>query len=267
MALNALRSRFSRSKVDTPPGSLGEPDAHVFNCPRCQRPLADGTPRCTGCGQRLIMGVALKRASILIGAGLVIGTFAGAALTSGVITSLAGSAASFISLPAITLPHPTVTPGPSLVTATPAPTPPPPITAPAAAMSALQQTTLLDVRIVGDATKLAHAVNTKAHGSDIAEILRALANDAAVGTDQATRLGTWSDAAVVAADRAAFYTKITNSAHDALQTSMSNDKAYRNDANSMLKILARMVDLDRRSRALAATVGITLPPVDLSAVR
>jgi hypothetical protein len=268
MALNTLRGRFSRSKGETPPASLGEPDARVFNCPRCTRPLPEGTARCSGCGQRLVMGVALKRASILIIAGFVIGTFAGAALTSGVITTIISSAASAISLPAISLPHASASPGPSAaVGASPAPTPVPSVIAPPAAVSALTQTTLLDVRIAADAANLLHASKVKAHAADIAAIIRSLATDATIGMDQASRLGAWPQAAVIAADRSAFYTKLAGTAQDALQASVTNDKAYRRSATNMLSVLKRLVDLDARSRGLAAIIGITLPPVDLSAVR
>ncbi len=213
------------------------------------------------------MGVPLKRASILIAAGFVIGTFAGAALTSGVITTIIATAASAISVPAINLPHASASPNPSQVASSAAPSALVSVLAPPAATSALTQTTLLDIRIVADAANLLHASKAKAHASDIAAIIRSLATDATIGMDQASRLGAWPQAAVIAADRTAFYTKLAATAQGALQASVTNDKAYRRSATAMLSVLKRLVDLDSRSRGLAAIIGVTLPRVDLSPVR
>ena len=89
MAINIRKWRLPLARPKMPHvGTIGEPDAHVFNCPKCARPLTEGTPRCPGCGDRLIMGVVLRRAGTLMGFGFVIGLFIGGVVMSAVLTTL-----------------------------------------------------------------------------------------------------------------------------------------------------------------------------------
>ncbi len=265
MTINILRGRSGKPKEARPPDAIGEPDANVFSCPKCARPLANGTPKCPSCGQRLILGVALRRASLLAGFGLIVGVFGGAVLTSGVITSLLRSAAAAVSAGVATV-TPTTAPSPvptNVATAAPVATPPPvvAVTIPSAAMSALGQTTILDARIVADATDLDAALAAKST-ADIARTLRALASDAANGTVQAGRLKTWSEAGTVAAFRLDFYDRVTNHALGALKVTLSDGKAYRKAAAGMLVILADLPGLDAMSRGLASAASLDLPVVD-----
>jgi hypothetical protein len=263
MTINILRGKTTKKKKDgiTPPDSIGEPDAHVFNCPKCARPLSDGTPKCPSCGQRLILGVALRRATLLAGFGLIIGVFAGAVLTSGVITSLLSTAAAAV---ASTVDSATPTAIPSAVpseapVATPTPIAEPAI--PAAAFSALTQISILDTRIVSNANALAAAVSAKST-VELAKAMRALASDAANGSAQLTRLKAWSGAATVVAAREDFYDRVVKKALDSLRLSLTEGKAYRADARGMLRILKDLPGLDALSRGLAAAAEVELPPVD-----
>lgn len=261
MTINILRRRNDKRKEARPPGAIGEPDAHVFNCPKCARPLSNGTPKCQGCGQRLILGVALRRASLLAGLGLILGVFLGAVLTSGAITGLLSSAAAAVAAQVGNV-TPSATPS-AIATDAPVVTPVPVVEVgiPPAAISALTQTTLLDSRIVNDAGDLDAALASKST-VDIARAMRALASDAANGSVQVARLKTWSEAGTVVAFRVGFYDRIADRALDSLKRSLTEGKAYRNAAASMLTILADLPGLDAMSRGLAVAAEIELPLVE-----
>lgn len=260
MTINILRGRTTRARREPkPPNAIGEPDARVFNCPKCSRPLSEGTPRCPGCGQRLILGVAIRRAAILSGFGLIVGMFIGGVITSGVIGGLLDSAGRVVGVTPAEVALPT-TAASSVPIVTPVPAEPAPAV-PAAALSALTQMARLDGRMAVDAAALIDPAGSS--GADLARGLRALAADAANGADQVARMAGWAAGAWVAGDRAAFYTKIAGAARDALRVTVTNDKAYRKAATSVLKILQDLASLDAASRDLASTVSLDLPPVDL----
>jgi hypothetical protein len=262
MTFNLLRGRLSGQRPGGPPKlAIGEADAHVFNCPTCARPLTDGTPKCPGCGTRLIMGVAVRRAMTLIGFGAIVGLFVGGMVTSVVIKSLVDptAATAFDPGDGAARPVASAAAGP---TAVPVPTA---IPAPPAALSALRQVALLDARIAEDATALTRLATSGTAG-DIAKVLRTLSADAAIGGDIAPRLAVWPDAAGLSGDRAAFYGAIASSAHGSLGDSISDTKAYRANAKAMLKVLQRLGPLDAASRALAAVAEVELPPVELGSL-
>lgn len=260
MAINLRKWRLPARPKLPHIGAIGEPDAHVFNCPKCARPLTEGTPRCPGCGVRLIMGVVFRRAGTLMGFGFVIGLFLGGVATSAVITTLIQPATPVVAAqPAGDGTTTMASPGPDASGGTVVP--PAPI--PAAALSSLRQSTLLDARIANDADALSAAYKSKASAVDIALILRSLASDAAIGGDLTSQLRTWDKATALAGDRAALYASISAIAHDGLRASMSDKKSYRATAKSMLSALKALAALDAGSRALAVTAGIELPDVDL----
>jgi hypothetical protein len=260
MAINLRKWRLPARPKLPHVGAIGEPDAHVFNCPKCARPLTEGTPRCPGCGVRLIMGVVFRRAGTLMGFGFVIGLFIGGVITSAVITTLIHPATPTVAAaPAGDGTTAPISPGPRASSGTVVP----PAVIPAAALSSLRQSSLLDARIADDADALSRAYKAKASAVDIALILRSLASDAAIGSDIATQLRTWDEGTALAADRAAFYAAVSAIAHDGLRASMSDKKSYRATARAMLNELKALAGLDAGSRALAVTAGIELPDVDL----
>jgi hypothetical protein len=260
MAINLRKWRLSARPKLPHIGAIGEPDAHVFNCPKCARPLTEGTPRCPGCGVRLIMGVVLRRAGTLMGFGFAIGLLLGGVVMSAVITTLIHPAAEAVAVePAGDGTTTPASPGPNASAGTVIP----PVAIPAAALSSLRQSSLLDARIANDADALAAAYRSKASAVDIALILRSLASDAAIGSDLTAQLRTWDEATPLAADRAGFYASISAIAHDGLRAAMSDKKKYRATAKSMLATLKGLAALDAASRSLAVTAGIELPDVDL----
>ncbi len=259
MTLNLLRGRLSGRRPAQPPKiAIGESDAHVFNCPTCSRPLNNGTAKCPGCGTRLIMGVAVRRAVTLIGFGAIVGLFIGGAVVSIVIKSLVDPSTTTAFDPADGVGAPVAT---AIATESLAPVDPA-ADVPKSALAALRQAALLDARIADDAATLSRLSGSGTAG-DIAKILRSLSADAAIGADIAPRLAAWESAQGLSGDRAAFYAAMAASAHSSLGDSISDTKAYRANAKSMLKVLRRLAALDAASRSLAAIVELELPPVKL----
>jgi hypothetical protein len=257
MAITIRKWRPSKAAGVPNAGAIGEPDSHVFNCPKCARPLTEGTPRCTGCGTRLIMGVELRRASTLMGFGFAVGAFVGGAILAVVLTSL-------VLVPAqAAQPIDPLTGAPATANPLGSAAPNlPDLAIPPSALSALRQTTLLDVRIAADRKALSEAYRDKASGGDLALLLRSLAADAAIGADLVSQLNAWPTAHSAAADRAAFYAEISSTAHDGLRSSVNDTKAYRRTAKAVLATLKELKALDTASRALASVAGLELPPVD-----
>ncbi len=261
MALNILKWRPTAPKFKVPKvGAIGEPDAHVFNCPKCARPLTEGTPRCPGCGTRLIMGVAARRASILMGAGFIVGLFLGGGFMSLVISNLIspttpvsaadstdGSAASSVTGPG-------ASPG-TLV---------PDASVPAGALSSLRQASLLDSRIAADARALSKAYKARSSGADLAPILRSLASNASIGGELMPQLRTWDKAHALASARTAFYSSVSATAIKGLRASVTDRSSYRTASKRLLTTLKKLVALDAASRALALEANLVLPDVDLS---
>ena len=259
MAVKPVRGRRSGQASDpTPKIAIGESDAHVFNCPTCSRPLNNGTPRCPGCGTRLVMGVSVRRAATLMGFGAIVGLFLGGMVVSIVIKSLVDPSATSAFDPADGGGGPAA----SAAAAASAEPTQSAIPVPGAALSALRQTALLDARIVDDAAALPRLASGGT-ANDIAKALRTLSADAAIGADIAPRLAAWPDAATLSVDRAAFYDAIAASAHSSLGDSISDTKAYRANAKAMIKVLQRLSPLDQASRTLASIAEVELPPVDL----
>lgn len=238
---------------------IGETDAHVFSCPRCARPLSEGTSRCPGCGVRLIMGVILKRAGAILALGIVLGVVAGGATTATAISlSLGESRAAAVVTPS------QVPAGASVGAAPSRPVEFPVLAAPPAAVSALGGTAVVNGRIAVDAVSLSSTLVAKDTSSiEIARALRSLAADAALGIDVAGRLGSWRDAAPVMTRLETFYRTMADTARIALQTSFGDNAGYRSAAAEMLKVLAGLGDVDAASRTLATTVNLELPPVTL----
>jgi hypothetical protein len=262
MALNVLKKLPVAGRTKSPnSGAIGEPDAHVFNCPKCARPLSDGTPRCPGCGTRLIMGVVFRRAAILMGFGFITGAFLGGVIMSLVISTLIGNPTAALSAN----PAASGAPGASHPAASAeASAPAAPI--PAVALSSLRQMSLLDARIVDDASSLAAAVKAKKSAVDLALVLRSIASDATIGADLVSQVGAWEDASQLASDRQGFYNDLLAIAHDGLRDSLSDKKAYQSTSKRMLKVLHRLPALDAASRELATTAKVTLPKVNLQPV-
>ncbi len=243
--------------------AIGEDDSHIFNCPSCARPLAEGTSKCPGCGVRLIMGVMLKRAGAILALGIVVGVFAGSAMTAAVITLPPRSDKV---APAVVTPG-TAPDGARLSAAPTLPAGNVVVGAPQAAVAALSGTAVVNGRIAVDAATLSSTLAARnASSIEIARAFRSLAADAALGIDVAGRLGSWHDAGPVKTDLEAFYRTMADTAKNALRATFADNAGYRRAGAEMLAVLAGLGEVDAASRTLATSVGLELPPVALPRV-
>jgi hypothetical protein len=230
-------------------------EVRLFDCPGCARPLTRGTSRCPGCGVRLFMGVALRRVGTMLAAGIVVCVMIGGGFAA-VAMAVGGQAprTAVASEPSIAPPTPTATPTRSVVAV--------PVGPPTGALGALSSTAVLNGRISADADILAATLAKKGVTTiEIARAIRSLAADAALGIDRAGRLTPWADAAPVMTQLNEFYRAIAQTARVALRASLADATGYRRSGAKMLTVLDALDGVDAASRALAATVGLELPPL------
>ena len=253
MAIDALRGTVERSPDDSLESfAIGAPDANIFLCPACARPLAAGVSRCAGCGTRLVEGVQLTKVGRFIGLGLV----AGIVLGGGGV-----GAAMYLGQPAVT----SVTRPGAAVTPSAAPlgsTPPGTVVAsvPPAALSALRQSTVVNQRLLADAQQLQRVLKRRSPAAeDIAPILRSLASTAASADRLAPTVRSWGAGAAVGKSMASFYASVARVADEGLAGSLTNDSQYVSTGRRMRTVLARLTDLDAASRGLAKKAGVELP--------
>ncbi len=258
MTSDALRGLDDHEREPNRQIAIGAPDENIFLCPRCARPLAVGVSRCPGCRTRLVAGVQLLKVIGFVG----IGVAAGIVLFGGLVFAIAFAAAPVDTTVPSPAPQASAAVVPSAVPVpSAAPVPVEPL-APPAALAALQQSALVNQRLLADADRLNRVVARKnASAGDIAPILRSLASTASFGNGLPPSIATWADGAAVSQGLATFYAAIGRVASDGLAASISNDRAYVLAGRQMLNVLSGLVDLDAASRGLAAGVGVELPPL------
>jgi hypothetical protein len=236
--------------------AIGAMETRVFDCPSCARPLTIGTSRCPGCGVRLIRGVALRRGGVIAAAAVGVILVGGLTLAT---MAIGGPA------PAAIVGGPSIVPSAASTVSGAVPTASLPVAAPpapVAAVSALSGTAVVNGRITVDAGTLATTLAAKnAKTIDIARALRSLAADAALGLDLTGRLGSWTDAAPTTTKLEDFYRTMAQTARLALRASLADAAGYRRAGADMLRVLKGLGEVDAASRALAATVGLELPPL------
>jgi hypothetical protein len=266
MTIDALHGPVDRPRdqANADP-AIGAPDANIFLCPRCTRPLAVGVSRCAGCRTRLVTGVPLLKVSGFVGLGLVLGLAAGGGL-AGALTLLSRPVAAPVAgSPTVVAPSaapvasagtaPSVAPAPSAAPIVPG--------IPPAALNALRQSTTVNQRLLADADLLATAMaGSDASPAAIAPLLRTLASTASFGDRIATSVGTWDDGVAMSEALADFYASIDRVADEGLAASITNERAYRDAGRRMLAVLDGLTDLDAAARSLAATVDVELPALD-----
>lgn len=255
MALQALRSVFNRggethaptdgSAAPADPMVSGGTDAAVFGCPACGRTIARGSTRCGGCGQRLVLDVPVRKASMLVGAGLFAGLVVGGVLV-GLMTPRQASPAAATA--AASLP-----PGPTPI----------PAAVVSKSLAALRGTTTLNGRLAAEAQPLSRALAAKKLPvADVVTVLRHMSADTRAAAAMVPSLGSWADAAEQQAALTAFYDSLTSELDTGLAASVKSANAYRKTAQRVMVLLARIPELDAASRTLAAGMGAELPAVD-----
>jgi hypothetical protein len=263
-----ISSLLGRGQEAKPAGetgvAIGDTDAHVFGCPTCGRPLNDGTWRCPTCGTRLVLGVALKRAGLILALGMVIGVLAGGAATAVAVSmSISGPGSTAGSLP---IRADTIVPTDLPATAPPVVVRSAPDGPPSAAMAALRATAVVNARIATDMATLRSTLDD-GHPSPvaIARALRSLSADAASGIDLVGRLAPWTAAAEVRSGLDSFYRDMADTARLGLRSSLADTAGYREAGEAMIQALSGLAAVDAASRSLATDVDLELPPVAIPA--
>jgi hypothetical protein len=259
MTVEVARGRARRGKnAPIQQAPIGEADANIFNCPRCARPLAVGISRCAGCGLRMVSGVPLTRVLGFVAPGLILGLLAGGGLVFAMTSLTRPIAAPVAQVPTTVVPS--AAPVASVAPRVAAPVVNPAI--PAAAVSALRQSTTLNQRLLADADRLEIALaSDRPSGAEIAPLLRALASTASFGDRLAPNVAHWADGAAVSEGLATFYAAVGRVADEGLTASVQNNRAYVDAGKKMLLVLGQLRGLDAASRTLAATADIELPPL------
>jgi hypothetical protein len=245
--------------------AIGEISQTLFDCPSCARPLALGARRCPGCGTRLVLGVAVSKASVLVALGLAAGLAFGGAVGFGV----GSRSAPFGSVPAVAIvlpsasavapsaPPPSVGPAPSkAVAASPAPGGSSgqisPIT-----RSALSQAIDVNGRLSASATALRAILDApEFDASAAAQILRTMSADATFGQQIATLLNDWPGSVTLGRHLSSLYDGVHATATEGLVASVRDTPAYQSTAVTMLNLLGRLPALDAEAQAIADQVGL-----------
>ena len=258
MALQALRSVLSRggapvtdaggSTAPADPMVSGGTDTAVFGCPACGRRIDRGSRRCEGCGQRLLLDVPARKASMLVGAGLLAGLVVGGGLVG------------------LTAPRQAA---PAAVAVASQPAGPTPIPAAVASKSlaALRGTTTLNGRLAAQAEPLSRALAAKKLAvTDVVKVLRRMSTDTRAAAAMVPSLGTWIEADAQRVALEEFYGSLTAELDAGLAASVKSAKAYRKSAERVMALLTQLPQLDAASRTLAVSMGGELPVVEFPRV-
>lgn len=260
MTVDALRSKSRRRRrLDEPePMPIGEVDSEIFDCPTCSRPLASGTRRCPACSTRLVDGIKATKAAEFVIAGLLIGGLIGGGVVGAAVAVTSSLARSAPTDAVIGSPADPVLPS-GAPAASAAPVVP---ELPAAAVSALRQSALLNDRLAAEGRRLAAVLTADDPASvDIARALRALAATAAFGDRIAPDVADWPVASAISVGLVDAYAHIGAIALDGLAASLNNVAAYVAAGNAMQDALGSLAALDAEARLMATDAGIELPPV------
>jgi hypothetical protein len=252
MALDTLRGRTrNRTQGGEIALEIGSDDVRIVSCPVCSRPIVSDARRCPGCRTRLLIGVPLGKASTFAVAGGLLGLLVG---VSGMI------AVSAVTQPAVTQPAASTqvaaaSSGPAPAAST-APVDP---AVPATAVAALRQAVAINGRLDSGVDALKANLAVKPFDSlAVASVLRALAADAAVGSDAAARLRQWPSAAEARTALATLYDSVRTTARNGLAAGFANQAAYRTAAAEMLTVLSTVGTATDAARALGDSVGVDL---------
>ncbi|HEY8845189.1 MAG TPA: hypothetical protein VIM24_00900 [Candidatus Limnocylindrales bacterium] len=275
MTVNAARRNRRRPPepqaiAPTESLAIGEINQTVFDCPVCARPLAVGARRCPGCGTRLLLGIQAGKASVLAGLGLVVGIALGGAFGYGVGLGRAGAAAAAAKTgSALSSPAPVQVGGGATTTATVSPTDTPGTGGSGGATasgspisrSALLQALGVNGRLRAGAVALRTALAANVFdASTVAQTLRTLSAESVFGQQVVGRMADWPVSFTLVKDLASMYDAVHQTAIEGLVASVRDDAAYRATAVAMLKVLDGLPALDREGQAVAAEIGLEIPP-------
>jgi len=268
MAIDTVSPGFAAAADGTgePALAIGDDDADIFGCPTCDRPLVRGSGRCPGCGTRLLLDVPARKASVFVVGGLAAGLMLGVGIAGAAWATRPAAASNPAALPVATTAagQPGAGTGATAGPATSAV--PVAVMAPAAAAAALRGTADVNGRLATVAAGLDEAVTSRASASEIAKLLRRVNLETRSATGMLPSLDGWADALAYRAALTGFYAELSVVVGQALDTSVSNDGAYRSAAAGVIEVLGAIPGLDAQARELAAGGGVTIPPIDLPSV-
>jgi hypothetical protein len=264
------RTRPRKAKVVTDSITIGEIGQTVFTCPTCDRPLPLRSRRCSACGTRFILGIEAKRASTFIGVGLFVGLLASIALVAVVMTAdrllreanaaAVTAAAEAAATVQAALPSPIPSAAPVATAGSGSTAAGSTSTVPGLSRSALTHAASVDARLLESSTALAAALAASDFDTfTVAQTLRSMSGDAVFGLQLTPHIGAWSAGEDLAADLAAFYGAVKETAGEGLEASIRNERAYRAAAAAMLRLLARLPEIDAEIGGLASDAGVVLP--------
>ncbi|HSS36180.1 MAG TPA: hypothetical protein VLR93_07885 [Patescibacteria group bacterium] len=259
--LRGLRNRVAAPTVDSgdmsddmPPAvETGETQRGPrFACPTCGRPLSLTEITCPSCGLKVLAGVPLRHGAALMVAGVALGLVVGIGLA--VVLAFTGQPAKT----AVDVPVASGAPvdgnggsfDPGLVSG--------PV--PATAATALRLSVTIEDRLAASAASLRKQVKAKSFNSvAAATTIRAIAADAAWGSDNIDRLSGWPAAAPVRAQLDGFYEDLRKTARDALGVSIKDTAKYKAFSKRIIKILASIPTTRTAIEQLAAANQISIP--------
>lgn len=248
------RTRKTAKPVEAPPMMIGDESGTggYVSCPSCGRPVADGLVRCSGCGMRILMGVAVPRALLFLTTGAVLGLLAGG-LAVGSIMSATKAPGGVT--PAAVASHP----GPSDSRASAAASPVKLNVDPLAA-SALRQVVSTNQQLATSLIELKHELRARSIDTGaVAATLRAMSAAATYGTSVVGYLSAWPDAAALQAGVGRLYAQVRAVAANGLGAQLASQAAYRSAANQMVTVLAGLPALQAAELVLGASGGVDLP--------
>jgi len=252
------RTRKPAKPDETTPMIGDDSQGTYVSCPNCGRPVAAGLVRCTGCGTRVLMGVAASRALLFMATGAVLGLLVGG-LSVGTIMNASRATAAAASTAAAHGASPSPNAGASSSAVAGLASPSRPAIDPLAA-SALRQVASTDDQLAISLGNLKHELRSRAVDTGaIAATLRAMSASATYGTSVIGYLSAWPDAAPLQGQLGALYTQIRAVAANGLAAQLASVKAYVTAGNQMVAILAVLPALRTAELALGQSGGIVLP--------
>ncbi len=250
MSTNVLRGKGSGPAR---PGdgqiAIGDADREIFNCPVCQRPLATGVSRCPGCGTRLLMGVQARKATTLLGTGVMAGAIVGGLIVAIILLALRPAVSSSPIVGGGGT-GPAASAGPGGVVTEPVPL---------SVSNALARTAGLNVRMAAQRPALAAAIKpSRPQSAEVAWVIRAIASDAGLAASAVPALSAWPEGRLLAYQLDQYYTRLRATASAALAVSLNDSGSYRRNGQKVVAELDEIADLLAAAQVLADAHGIDL---------
>jgi hypothetical protein len=244
--------RKTKNPPQLPAMTIGDESTGGYvSCPSCGRPVADGLVRCSGCGMRILMGVAASRALLFLTTGAVLGLLVGGLAVGSIMSASRTPGGTTAVLPPGTTP--------SLIPGSPLASAGRPAVDPLAA-SALRQVASSNDQLATSVDSLrdelrARPIDTGA----ISATLRAMSAAATYGSGVAGYLSAWPAAATLQGQVGRLYTQVRVAAANGLSAQLASQTAYEAAAKQMISVLAALPAIQRASAVLGESGGVDLP--------